>query len=133
MITQPILRDFWERVVLPTMRNGEWFTSEKVAQYMPRNLKTKKFTYNISVHLSRLYRETFLLERVEQRRIAFSRNGLKTGKWAYRIKLSVLEQLKKDSQRKIQFDDGRADDDLKCSIMNDSLSTLDGHQDAENP
>lgn len=103
MITQPILRDFWEHAILPTMRNGEWFTSEKVAQYMPRSLKTKKFTYKISTHLNRLFRETPMLERMEQRRVAFKSAKYLTGKWAYRIKPSVLEQLKKDAQGKLEL------------------------------
>ena len=88
------------QILKPSMVNGEWYTSERIAH----RDKKSQVVINISNALAVLYQKGYL-ERKEKKRIYFGDNYNRTkkygGKWAYRIKPSLLSN--QYVQSKINF------------------------------
>jgi len=87
------LNEFWP-VARDIMSNGEWFTCLRLANRLPSLALKRKYQYKISSLLSRMYRETKVLERVKAKQILFKSGGNKYYKatHSYRIKPELLKQ-----------------------------------------
>lgn len=91
------------RILKRFMKNGDWFTSEKVRMFDATN----SIKFNISAALSLLHQEGYL-ERKESRRIFWvgprtPRGRRYKGLWAYRFKPEFLAENHK--QLNINYED----------------------------
>jgi len=100
---KPQLQKFWSKICLHVMGDGKYYTTEKVRWYMPFNLRNE-YQYKTSSLLAKLHQLKYL-ERAKHRSVYHKDNRFNGHrcKWGYRISPTILGQLDKSNQLKLNL------------------------------